>query len=74
MAETPEQSAYTSIVERIIPLPNERDCSGDIELVDWTGRAILDNKRGHISSSQPPYRKLGYKRTQNLGTARILFN
>jgi hypothetical protein len=83
MAVTPEQSAYTSIAERIKPLTMKQDCSGDhdtpkellpfagnpredmpkglpfrpndyIELVDWTGRVILNNKRGHIFSSQPP--------------------
>jgi hypothetical protein len=25
-----------------------------IELLDWTGRAILEDKRGFISSEQPP--------------------
>jgi hypothetical protein len=25
-----------------------------LELVDWTGRAILENKRGYIPSHQPP--------------------
>ncbi|ODB95141.1 transposase [Candidatus Thiodiazotropha endoloripes] len=25
-----------------------------LELVDWTGRAILEHKRGHISGNQPP--------------------
>lgn len=25
-----------------------------LELIDWTGRAILERKRGHIPSDQPP--------------------
>jgi hypothetical protein len=25
-----------------------------LELIDWTGRAILENKRGHIAGNQPP--------------------
>ncbi|PVV26877.1 MAG: hypothetical protein B6D79_04910 [gamma proteobacterium symbiont of Ctena orbiculata] len=25
-----------------------------LELIDWTGRAILDNKRGYIPDNQPP--------------------
>ena len=97
MAETPEDSDYTSIQERIQPtfnleqavkdqtasqdifqfnaelkslLPFKQDSievnedsknptipftfSAYLELVDWTGRAILENKRGAISLHLPP--------------------
>ena len=67
MARTPEQSDYTSIQERIeqpedgclrpfdeseegIPF-NLKDY---LELVDWGGREIKLNKRGHIPASAPP--------------------
>ncbi|MES9981550.1 MAG: transposase [Candidatus Thiodiazotropha sp. 6PLUC5] len=79
-----------------------------LELVDWTGRAILENKRGFIAENQPPIlerlqidakhwlymtqnfesrfkglvgmsyslkavcRKLGYRRTPNLGAVQSL--
>ncbi|MEW8693412.1 MAG: transposase [Candidatus Thiodiazotropha endolucinida] len=83
LAETPEQSEYTSIAERSQQLTRDQDRTDDDEtphglqpfvgyprkdmpkglpfrlndylaLVDWTGRAILENKRGHIPSNQPP--------------------
>ena len=68
MAKTPEQSDYTSIQERInqpeseylsrldpgidnaIPI-NLKDY---LELVDWGGREIKRNKRGHIPAQAPP--------------------
>jgi hypothetical protein len=68
MAKTPEESNYTSIQERIehpegsnlraftengedgIPF-NLKDY---LELVDWGGRAIKRNKRGHIPANAPP--------------------
>ncbi|MEL0584364.1 MAG: hypothetical protein AAES65_05725 [Candidatus Thiodiazotropha sp. (ex. Lucinoma kazani)] len=79
-----------------------------LELVDWTGRAILENKRGFIPENKPPIlerlqidskhwlymtqhfesrfkglvgmsyslkavcRKLGYRRTPNLGAVQSL--
>ena len=68
MARTPEQSEYTSIRERIIdahdtPLLPFTDQAEDgipfklkdyLELVEWTGRAITENKRGYIPSGTPP--------------------
>ncbi|PUB74915.1 MAG: transposase [gamma proteobacterium symbiont of Ctena orbiculata] len=83
LAETPEQSDYTSIAERTKelkqgqnPIMDDTNPSGllpfvgnprqhmptDIpfrfadylELLDWTGRAILDHKRGCIPGNQPP--------------------
>jgi REP element-mobilizing transposase RayT len=83
MAETPEQSEYTSIKERsqkfkqfpggaeesntpngLLPFagyPRQDMPNGlpfrlkdYLELVDWTGRAILENKRGYIPDHQPP--------------------
>jgi hypothetical protein len=83
MAETPEQSEYTSIAERIDQLTQDDrqtvavDTSGSLqpfvgyprqdmpkglpfrlmdylELVDWTGHAILEYKRGFIPDNQPP--------------------
>ncbi len=67
-AKTPEQSAYTSIRERIVdahdtPLLRFSNQSEDgipfkfkdyLELVDWAGRAIKTNKRGYIPSGMPP--------------------
>ena len=68
MAQTPEQSNFTSIQERI----NQPDSSGLItlgenadnaisynlkdylELVDWGGREIKHNKRGYIPVHAPP--------------------
>jgi hypothetical protein len=83
IAETPEQSEYTSIKERIqqyqqnhsraveedspsgllpfVGYPRQDMPKGlpfrlmdYLELVDWTGRAILENKRGFIPDNQPP--------------------
>jgi hypothetical protein len=68
MAKTPEQSDYTSIQARIENPQNsglrpfdetEEDCipfnlKDYLELVDWGGREIKSNKRGHIPSSAPP--------------------
>jgi hypothetical protein len=83
MAETPEQSEYTSIAERadnlsqgqnqaeegtnpsgLLPFvgnPREEMPKGlpfrlkdYLELVDWTGRAIVEDKKGYIPTNQPP--------------------
>jgi hypothetical protein len=83
MAETPEQSEYTSIKARIHDSKQKPEPTGEtnilsdltpftgypcqempkglpfrledyLELVDWTGRAILENKRGYIPENQPP--------------------
>ncbi|WP_407333271.1 transposase [Enterovibrio sp. 27052020O] len=77
IAETPEQSAFTSVKARIEALRKEqhtapylfpfvgnpREPMPDgipfrlmdyLELVDWTGRQMRDNKRGHINSALPP--------------------
>lgn len=93
MAETPEESDYTSVQQRIVEqdsafddresaseagIPEDlRDAIGRLiafsdqgqedperalpysltdylELVDWSGRAIVEGKRGSISESQPP--------------------
>jgi len=66
MCKSPEQSDYTSIQERI---KNENtqlmgfgkednelpfSLSGYLELVDYSGRAILENKRGYIPEKLPP--------------------
>ncbi len=67
-AKIPEQSAYTSVRERIVyaldtPLLRFSDQAEDgipfkfkdyLELVDWAGRAIKTNKRGYIPSGMPP--------------------
>jgi hypothetical protein len=86
MAETPEQSEFTSISERIDKLKRDYDLAEKarppsglypfagnprnnmpkglpfrlkdyLEIVDWTGRAILENKPGYISDNQPPILK-----------------
>jgi hypothetical protein len=83
LAETPEQSEYTSIKERSHKLKQNADNSESLntpsgllpfagypredmpkglpfrlndylQLVDWTGRAILENKRGFIPQHAPP--------------------
>jgi REP element-mobilizing transposase RayT len=83
MAETPEQSEYTSIKERshqFIQSPDRAEAFNTpdglmpfagyprqdmskglpfrlkdyLELVDWTGRAILENKRGYTTEQQAP--------------------
>jgi REP element-mobilizing transposase RayT len=83
MAETPEESEYTSIKERTHQFkqnPEQTDTPDTpsgllpfagysrqdmprglpfrlkdyLELVDWTGRAMLDSKRGYIPDHQPP--------------------
>jgi hypothetical protein len=83
MAETPEQSEFTSIAERTRKLKQSHDraekennpkglhpfagnprknmpkglpfrLTDYLELVEWTGRAILEHKRGHIRGDQPP--------------------
>jgi REP element-mobilizing transposase RayT len=70
IAQTPEQSDYTSIKERI-DRPNEnclRPFSGSadeaegipftfsnyLELVDWAGRVVRSGKQGAISDNLPP--------------------
>jgi REP element-mobilizing transposase RayT len=83
LAETPEESEYTSIAERAKKLKQNHDLgevdhdSGNflpfadnprehmpkglpfqfrdyLELIDWTGRTILEHKPGFIPDSQPP--------------------
>ena len=68
MANTPEQSDYTSIQERILHPQDswlrpfaEQDENGIpfnlkeyLQLVDWGGREIKHNKRGSIPSQAPP--------------------
>ncbi|MEW8417121.1 MAG: transposase, partial [Candidatus Thiodiazotropha endolucinida] len=83
MAETPEQSEYTSFKERSYFFKKNSGRAKEsntpngllpfagylrknmpkglpfrlkdyLELVDWTGRAILENKRGYIPDHQPP--------------------
>ncbi len=81
MAETPEESTYTSIKQRVDLAqseyqPNTKQpkalypfagnpregmpeglpfgLTDYITLVDWTGRQLRDDKRGHISQSLPP--------------------
>jgi putative transposase len=66
MCKTPEQSDYTSIQERIkdintrlIGFGNDENdlpfsLSGYLDLVDYSGRAILETKRGYIPENLPP--------------------
>jgi len=70
MAKTPEQSDYTSIQERILqpedsclrPFAEQSDddlgipfgLKDYLELVDWGGREIKNNKRGYIPARTPP--------------------
>ena len=68
MATTPEQSDYTSIQERIKQPDNGSlmafdnkaetaipyDLKDYLELVDWGGRQIRNNKRGYIPAHAPP--------------------
>lgn len=68
MAQTPEQSDYTSIQERINrpessylrPFShNEQDGTpfnfkDYLELVDWGGREVKQHKRGYLPASTPP--------------------
>jgi REP element-mobilizing transposase RayT len=68
MAKTPEQSDYTSVQERINQPENNglqpfADQGEDgipfnlkdyLELVDWGGRGIKQNKRGYIPAYAPP--------------------
>lgn len=70
MANTPEQSAFTSVQERIanpqttrlMAFSNKLDDEDRIpyplkdylELVDWSGRAIRSDKKGYIPSDTPP--------------------
>ncbi len=80
MAESPEESDYTSIQQRIratlkqkpasnclprlMPLVSQREDSHPnaicfstkdyLELVDWAGRAVREDKRGAIPSHTPP--------------------
>jgi putative transposase len=68
MATTPEQSDYTSIQERIKQPDNGNlmafdnkaetaipyDLKDYLELVDWGGREIKNNKRGYIPVHAPP--------------------
>jgi len=70
LAKTPEESAYTSIQERILR-PKELflrpfvECGDDevgipfslndyLELVDWAGRSINNGKKGVIPAHTPP--------------------
>jgi len=68
IADTPEQSDYTSIQERIEQPANsflrpfeDKEENGIpfklkdyLELVDWSGREIKRYKRGHILADAPP--------------------
>ncbi len=70
IAETPEQSDYTSIKERmdkpdeniLLPFSGTADdgqgipftLRGYLELVDWAGRMVRSDKRGYIPSGLPP--------------------
>ncbi len=66
MAKTPEQSDYTSIQERIkhknsklLPFGKGSDdlpfsLSAYLDLVDYSSRAIVANKRGYTPDQLPP--------------------
>lgn len=68
MAKTPEQSDYTSVQERILrpqdsclrPFAENEDdgipfgLKDYLEMVDWAGREIKHDKRGHIPDHTPP--------------------
>jgi len=66
MCKTPESSDYTSIQERIkfknsklLPFGNGNHdlpfpLSAYLDLVDYSGRAIVANKRGFIPDELPP--------------------
>jgi len=67
IANTPEQSDYTSIQERIrephstalMPLAEKQDgieisLKDYLQLVDWGGREVRHNKRGYIPAHAPP--------------------
>ena len=70
MAQTPEQSEHTSIQARLqgregqlLAFKGQSDGSIEplpikfkdyVELVDWTGRAIRNDKRGAIPDNAPP--------------------
>ena len=66
MVKTPEQSDYTSIQERIKDKNtrligfghDDKDLpfslSGYLDLVDYSGRSFLENKRGYIPENLPP--------------------
>lgn len=68
MAKTPEQSDYTSVQERILrpqdsclrPFAENEDdgipfgLKDYLEMVDWAGREIKRDKRGHIPDHTPP--------------------
>lgn len=70
IAKTPEESSYTSIKERIedpesaalMSFSESSNAQGSIPfhfrdylaLVDWSGRAIRDGKKGQIAENTPP--------------------
>jgi REP element-mobilizing transposase RayT len=68
MARTPEESDYTSVQERIkhpgngclAPFKEQADegipfsLKDYLELVDWGGREVKNNKRGYIPANIPP--------------------
>jgi len=68
IAQTPEQSDYTSVQERIeqpengclIPFSEQSDdgipfrLKDYLELVDWGGREVKRNKRGYVPANTPP--------------------
>ena len=68
MAKTPEDSDYTSVQERIrfpkneclAPLNEQADdglpfsLKDYLEFVDWSGRAVINKKRGSVQINNPP--------------------